>query len=117
MPGDCPGLGEGLEEVRRGPADQRKVADLWVINALATPRPEARDLPLRDARRGELDQPELFVFDRDTKQRVTARPTRFKDQTLQIATGAAATARRATREKTEPLWLGETSRQALLHGA
>ncbi len=30
--------------------DQRKVADLWVINALATPRPKLEILPLRHAR-------------------------------------------------------------------
>ena len=33
--------------------DERKVADLWVINSLASPRPTPRNVPVRDARRGE----------------------------------------------------------------
>ena len=53
--------------------DQRKVADLWVINALASPRPTLETY--RYAMPGEehVDQAELLVFDRDTKKRETVK--------------------------------------------
>jgi dipeptidyl aminopeptidase/acylaminoacyl peptidase len=66
--------------------DARKVKDLWVINALATPRPTLESY--RYAMPGEehIPQSEMHVFDRGTRQRVTIKSDRFKDQTLSIAT-------------------------------
>ncbi len=89
-------------------SDQRKVADLWVINALASPRPKLETY--RYAMPGEenVDQEELLVFDRDTKKRVTMKADAFKDQTLQVATSRSL-ARDRDKEKTEPRWLSETS--------
>ncbi len=88
--------------------DQRKVGDLWVINSLATPRPKLESY--RYAMPGEenVDQQELLIFDRETRQRVTAKADAFKDQALQVATGRQD-ARARDKEKTEPQWLGETS--------
>ncbi len=88
--------------------DQRKVADLWVINSLAQPRPTLETY--RYALPGEenVDQQELLVFDRATGQRVKAKAELFKDQSLQVAT-APTTARDRDKEKTEPKWLGETA--------
>ncbi len=88
--------------------DQRKVADLWVINSLAQPRPTLETY--RYAMPGEenVDQEELLVFDRASKQRVTAKADAFKDQSLQIATGVT-TARERAAEKTEPKWLGDSA--------
>ena len=88
--------------------DQRKVGDLWVINSLAQPRPTLETY--RYAMPGEenVDQEELLVFDRASKQRVTAKADAFKDQSLQIAT-ARTTARERAAEKTEPKWLGDSA--------
>jgi dipeptidyl aminopeptidase/acylaminoacyl peptidase len=88
--------------------DQRKVADLWVINALASPRPKLETY--RYAMPGEenVDQEELLVFDRDTKKRVTVIADAFKDQGLEVAT-ARSLARDRDKEKTEPRWLSDTS--------
>ncbi len=88
--------------------DQRKVADLWVINSLAQPRPTLETY--RYAMPGEenVDQEELLVFDRATRQRVTAKADAFKDQSLQIAT-ARGLARERAAEKTEPKWLGDSA--------
>lgn len=66
--------------------DSRKVKDLWVINALSTPRPTLETY--RYAMPGEenIPQSEMHVFDRHSKQRVTVKANQFKDQTLSIAT-------------------------------
>jgi dipeptidyl-peptidase 4 len=66
--------------------DSRKVKDLWVINALATPRPTLESY--RYAMPGEenIPQSEIHVFDRTSKQRVTIKEDRFVDQTVSIAT-------------------------------
>ncbi|MCX6550837.1 MAG: DPP IV N-terminal domain-containing protein [Acidobacteria bacterium] len=87
--------------------DARKVADLWVINSLATPRPKLETY--RYAMPGEenVDQQELLVIDRDTKKRTTMKADAFKDQSLQVAT-ARAVARDREKEKTEPRWLSDT---------
>ena len=88
--------------------DQRKVGDLWVINSLAQPRPTLETY--RYAMPGEenVDQQELVIFDRDTQKHVKAKADAFKDQSLQIAT-ARQDAHARDKEKTEPIWTGETS--------
>jgi dipeptidyl aminopeptidase/acylaminoacyl peptidase len=88
--------------------DQRKVGDLWVIDSLATPRPKLESY--RYAMPGEenVDQQELLVFDRETRQRVKAKADGFKDQSLQVATSRLE-ARARDKEKTEAIWLGDTS--------
>jgi dipeptidyl aminopeptidase/acylaminoacyl peptidase len=66
--------------------DERKVADLWVIDALAQPRPKLETY--RYAMPGEpnIPQPEMLVFDVQTKAMVKVKADKFKDQSLQIAT-------------------------------
>ena len=88
--------------------DLRKVADLWVINSLASPRPKLETY--RYAMPGEenVDQAELLIFDRETKARVAVKADAFKDQTIQVAT-ARTTARAREKQKTEGQWLGETA--------
>ena len=88
--------------------DQRKVADLFVINSLDSPRPTLETY--RYAMPGEVNvaQSELLVFDRESKQRVKVQADRFKDQNLQVAT-ARTLARDREKEKTEPQWVGDTS--------
>ena len=110
--------------------DQRKVADLWVINSLANPRPTLETY--RYAMPGEVNVPQALmeVFEIATKSRVTIKTDRFKDQTLAVYT-ARVTERerekvrgltvergeqdqqqqqqRAPGPQVEPKWLGDTS--------
>lgn len=64
--------------------DQRKVADLWVINSLANPRPKLESY--RYGMPGEANQPqsEIEVFDIPSKARVKVKSDRFKDQQISI---------------------------------
>jgi dipeptidyl aminopeptidase/acylaminoacyl peptidase len=66
--------------------DERKVKDLWVINALSNPRPTLETY--RYAMPGEenIAQPEMYVFDLAAKKQVRVKNGRFKDETLSIAT-------------------------------
>ena len=67
------------------------MGDLWVIDALASPRPKLETY--RYAMPGEenITQSEMIVFDRDSKARVPIKGERFKDQTVQIPTGRIST--------------------------
>jgi dipeptidyl-peptidase 4 len=89
--------------------DERKVGDLWVINALSNPRPTLETY--RYAMPGEENQPqpELLVFDLATKVKVKAKADQFKDPTISIYT---APRKNIDRERDNPLpsmWLGDTT--------
>ncbi len=66
--------------------DQRKVKDLWVINALSNPRPTLETY--RYAMPGEenISLSEMHAFDVAARKHVPVKADRFKDQTLTIAT-------------------------------
>jgi dipeptidyl aminopeptidase/acylaminoacyl peptidase len=66
--------------------DERKVKDLWVINALSNPRPTLETY--RYAMPGEenIALSEMHAFDIPSKKHVPVKADRFKDQTLNIAT-------------------------------
>jgi dipeptidyl aminopeptidase/acylaminoacyl peptidase len=66
--------------------DQRKVADLWVIDSLAQPRPKLETY--RYAMPGEpnIAIPELMVFNVATKALVKIKTDKFKDQSISVAT-------------------------------
>ena len=66
--------------------DARKVKDLWVINALSSPRPTLETY--RYAMPGEenIPQSESWIFELATKSSLRLKADRFKDQTLSIAT-------------------------------
>jgi dipeptidyl aminopeptidase/acylaminoacyl peptidase len=66
--------------------DQRKVADLWVINSLANPRPTLETY--KYAMPGEKEQPqvEIYTFDVASRKRTQLKTTAFKDQTLNLPT-------------------------------
>ncbi len=66
--------------------DSRKVADLFVINALSTPRPTLETYRYAMPGEANIPQSEMHVFDRHSKQRVTITEDRFPDQGVQIAT-------------------------------
>jgi dipeptidyl aminopeptidase/acylaminoacyl peptidase len=84
--------------------DSRKVGDLWVINALANPRPRLETykygLP------GEAVQPqtELHVFDPASKVRVPIKTEAFKDQQLGLERAPITNLQREKRETT-PQWI------------
>ncbi len=88
--------------------DQRKVADLWVINSLAVPRPTLQTY--RYAMPGEANVPQshLEVFDVAARSRLAVKASRFPDQDLAVFT-APATNRDRERESTEPRWLNGDS--------
>jgi dipeptidyl-peptidase-4 len=84
--------------------DERKVKDLWVINALANPRPTLETY--RYAMPGEenIDQEEMYVFELASGKRVAVKADRFKDQNLAIA---AAPATQREREDARTLGGGQ----------
>lgn len=65
--------------------DARKVADLWVINSLAQPRPTLETYRYAMPGEANIPQSEIHVFDRHSKQRVTVKEDRFPDQGVSIA--------------------------------
>ena len=66
--------------------DNRKVADLWVINALANPRPTLETY--KYGMPGEDNQPqaELHVIDLEAKKELKVKTEAFKDQQMALAT-------------------------------
>jgi len=74
--------------------DQRKVADLWVINSLSNPRPTLETY--RYGMPGEVNQPqaELEVFDIASKARVKIKEDRFPDQQVSLYTARVTNAER-----------------------
>jgi dipeptidyl-peptidase 4 len=89
-------------------SDERKVADLWVINSLSEPRPTLETY--RYGMPGEENQPqdELLVFDVVAKAHIKVKADRFKDQSLSIASDRV-TAREREADKVVSQWLGDTS--------
>jgi dipeptidyl-peptidase 4 len=88
--------------------DERKVEKLWVINALAQPRPKLESYPYQMP--GEVNGPipSLEIFDIASKAKVLVKADSFPDQTLSIETDRA-TAHAREHEKNEPTWSGEGS--------
>jgi dipeptidyl-peptidase-4 len=66
--------------------DERKVKDLWVINALSNPRPTLETYRYSMPGEENISQPEMHVFEIATKKHLRAKIDRFKDQSIQIAT-------------------------------
>ena len=84
--------------------DERKVKDLWVINALANPRPTLETY--RYAMPGEenIGARQMFVFDVAGKKSIAIKADRFKDQSLSVAT---ATTTQREREDARTLGGGQ----------
>jgi dipeptidyl-peptidase-4 len=94
-----------LSTVRR---DSLKVEKLWVINALANPRPTLETY--RYAMPGDVNIPisRLEVFDLATKARTIVKADGFKDQSIQVEV-ERPTARQREHERTEPVWVAPGS--------
>jgi dipeptidyl aminopeptidase/acylaminoacyl peptidase len=89
--------------------DSRKVKDLWVIDALANPRPTLETY--RYAMPGEenIPQSEMWVFDVPAKSRTKVKADRFKDQTMSIATAPPPSVRRDPRSPLVPQFLSDSA--------
>jgi dipeptidyl-peptidase 4 len=90
-------------------SDERKVADLWVINSLANPRPTLETYRYELPGEENQPQPEILVFDLAAKAKVKVKADKFKDPTLDIFT---APRRALDREKEYPppaQWLADAS--------
>jgi dipeptidyl aminopeptidase/acylaminoacyl peptidase len=88
--------------------DERKVADLFVINALSTPRPTLEKYRYAMPGEANIAQPQIEVFDAATRSRLKVKADRFVDQSLQIA-AAPVTAFGREKDKTEPQWAADGS--------
>jgi dipeptidyl aminopeptidase/acylaminoacyl peptidase len=88
--------------------DSRKVADLWVINSLANPRPRLETY--KYGMPGEENQPqvELHVFDIAAKKGTKLATEAFKDQQMALATAPVTNLQREKQE-TASRWLSPTS--------
>lgn len=84
--------------------DSRKVADLWVINALANPRPKLETY--KYGMPGEENQPqeEAWAFDLATKKGTKLKTDEFKDQQMGLNTAPTTNLQREKQE-TESRWL------------
>jgi len=89
--------------------DERKVGSLWVINALANPRPTLETY--KYGMPGEENQPqaELLVFDRETKEKTKVKAESFKDQTIQVFQAPRKFTDRYRDNPPPAQWLGDTS--------
>ena len=88
--------------------DQRKVGDLWVINALANPRPTLETY--RYAMPGEESQPqpELSVIDLASKAKVKIKIDAFKDETVSVFMQPRKNVVRDPDKPVPPQWLSDT---------
>ncbi len=90
--------------------DSRKVKQLWVINALANPRPTLETYRYAMPGDAEVPQSSLEIFDVAAKSKVVAKADAFKDQTLQVEVERPS-GRDREHQRTEPLWAGPASSQ------
>jgi len=88
--------------------DSRKIPKLWVINALANPRPTLETYSYAMPGEANTPQSQLEIFDVAAKSRLLAKTEAFKDQTIQVEVDRP-TARQREHEKTESLWAGPGS--------
>jgi dipeptidyl-peptidase 4 len=88
--------------------DQRKIPKLWVISALANPRPTLETYSYAMPGEPNAPQSQLEVFDVAAKSKVIAKAEAFQDQTIQIEVERPS-ARGREHEKTESLWAGPGS--------
>jgi dipeptidyl aminopeptidase/acylaminoacyl peptidase len=97
--------------------DQRKVADLWVIDSLAQPRPKLETYRYAMPGEANVTLSEIDLFDIAAKSEVKVKGDKFKDQTVQIATsripvnaaGGGRGGGATSPDAIEPQWLSDTS--------
>ncbi|MFW6136546.1 MAG: DPP IV N-terminal domain-containing protein [Candidatus Aminicenantaceae bacterium] len=89
-------------------SDERKVNNLWVINAMAQPRPALETYKYSMPGEEHVPQREILVFDMESQEKTEVDSARFKDQYVSIFT---APRKPSTRDDDHrpALWLSETS--------
>jgi dipeptidyl aminopeptidase/acylaminoacyl peptidase len=87
--------------------DQREVNDLWVINAVAEPRPTLETYKYHMPGEKESPQTEVLIFDLETKEKTVVKADMFKDQSVSILTARLPVKTRDD-ENRPSLWLSET---------
>ena len=90
-------------------SDERHLKDLWVINALAEPRPTLESYKYQMP--GEKESPieHLYIFDMQNNSRKEVSTGRFKDQTLSIARKPRLQKQRHMYDQPN-VWLGDANR-------
>jgi dipeptidyl aminopeptidase/acylaminoacyl peptidase len=89
--------------------DERKVADLWVINSLANPRPTLETYRYEMPGEENQPRPEILVFDLATKAKVKVKAEKFKDPTLDIFTAPRKALDREREFPPPAQWLADTT--------
>ncbi|HYM23257.1 MAG TPA: DPP IV N-terminal domain-containing protein [Vicinamibacterales bacterium] len=112
-----------LAFVRR---DQRKVADLWVIDSLAQPRPKLETYRYAMPGEANVTQYEIATIDIASRKLTKVKADKFTDQTLQIATapvsprflggrgGQGGQGGQANPDAPPAMWLSDSSDQLYL---
>ena len=90
-------------------SDERKVADLWVINSLAEPRPTLETYRYDMPGETNVTQSEIYAFDIATRSHVKIKAERFKDQSIGISSAELTAHDRETMDKFVPMWLSKSS--------
>jgi dipeptidyl-peptidase-4 len=89
--------------------DERKVADLWVINSLANPRPTLETYRYEMPGEENQPQPEILVFDLATKGKVKVQADKFKDPTFNIFSSPRKALDREREFPPPAQWLADTA--------
>jgi dipeptidyl-peptidase-4 len=89
--------------------DERKVADLWVINSLSNPRPTLETYRYEMPGEENQPQPEILIFDLATKGKVKVKAEKFKDPTLNIFMSPRKALDRERDNPPPAQWLADTT--------
>ncbi len=89
--------------------DSRKVKELWVIDAIAEPRPTLESYRYQMPGEKEAPQYHLYLFDMSDNSRKEILTSRFKDQTLSIARRPREHKQRHMYDQPN-IWLGDENR-------
>ena len=90
-------------------SDNRKVKDLWVINAMATPRPTLETYKYQMPGEKEAPVSHLYLFDMSNDSYKEINTQAFKDQTIRMAYRPRLHKQRDMKELPS-IWLGDNNR-------
>ena len=90
-------------------SDKRDVKDLWVVNAMASPRPTLETYKYQMPGEKEAPQDYLYVFDMHNNTNTQVKTDAFKDQTLRLGRAPRKQKQRDLKEQSS-LWLGDNNR-------
>lgn len=89
--------------------DDREVKELWVINAMASPRPTLETYKYQMPGEKEAPETHLYLFDLSNNSYKEIRANAFKNQTLRLARTPRLQKQRDMKELANG-WLGDNSR-------